>query len=182
VPKRQGPLRETGRRWRENGLIGNIRRVAERIISLRGLCKRLYIKPLDRPVSSVSCSRRAAGNKQSISSLRILSQIPLKMATFAPIPYTYVSTAARCKNTAARSKAALKHCNILDNVQPGKLSGAALDGPQLPTPAVVDSNGGCRSRVQDTGTFYGGSDDDDEDGSDIGADLDADLDIDDALD
>ena len=72
----------------------------------------------------------------------------LEMATFDPISYTYVPTAPRFKSAAARRNPTSKQSSILDKLQRSKLSGAALEDPQLPAQAVADNNGGYRSGIQ----------------------------------
>jgi hypothetical protein len=66
----------------------------------------------------------------------------LEMATFDPIPYTYVPTAPRFKSTKAPYNRTPKQVNILDKIQRIKASGATLS--TLRPPAVVAAANGSR--------------------------------------
>ena len=61
------------------------------------------------------------------------------MATFDPIPYTYVPTALRFKSTKTPYNRAPKQVSILDKIQRIKASGAALGMPRPPA-AVAAAN------------------------------------------
>ena len=64
----------------------------------------------------------------------------LGMATFNPIPYTYVPTASRLKNTKAPHNRPPKQVSILDKIQHIKVSGTVLG-----TPAAVAAANGSRN-------------------------------------
>jgi hypothetical protein len=68
----------------------------------------------------------------------------LEMATFDPIPYTYVPTALRFKSTKAPYNRTPKQVSVLDKIQRIKASSAALGTPQPPAAvaAVNESNDG----------------------------------------
>ena len=61
------------------------------------------------------------------------------MATFDPIPYTYVPTAPRFKSTKAPYNRTPKQVSILDKIQRIKASGATL-GISRPPAAVAAAN------------------------------------------
>jgi hypothetical protein len=61
------------------------------------------------------------------------------MATFDPIPYTYVPTAPRFKSTKAPYNRTPKQVSILDKIQRIKASGATL-GTLWPPAAVAAAN------------------------------------------
>ncbi|KAI9779869.1 MAG: hypothetical protein M1839_007182 [Geoglossum umbratile] len=95
------------------------------------------------------------------------------MATFDPIPYTYVPTAPRFKSTKAPYNRTPKQISILDKIQRIKASGSALGTPRLPA-AVAAANDSRNDRpgVRKTSTVYGGNDkeeeeDDDDDDNDL---------------
>ncbi|KAI9775082.1 MAG: hypothetical protein M1839_001474 [Geoglossum umbratile] len=85
------------------------------------------------------------------------------MATFDPIPYTYVPTAPRFKSTKAPYNRNPKQVSILDKIQHIKASGAALGMPRPPV-AANDRNDG--PGIRKTSTVYSGNDEEDEDDDD----------------
>ena len=62
------------------------------------------------------------------------------MATFDPIPYTYVPTALRFKSTKAPYNLTPKQVSILDKIQRIKASSAALDTPRPPAAVAAANN------------------------------------------
>jgi hypothetical protein len=63
------------------------------------------------------------------------------MATFDPIPYTYIPTAPRSKSTKAPYNRAPKQVSILDKIQRIKASGAALGTPRPPAAVAAADDG-----------------------------------------
>jgi hypothetical protein len=68
------------------------------------------------------------------------------MATFDPIPYTYVPTVPRFKSTKAPYNYASKQVSILDKIQHIKASGAAL-GMLQPSAAVAAADDSRNDRT-----------------------------------
>jgi hypothetical protein len=74
-------------------------------------------EPFDFPVSAILLqSNCTASSKPRISLTTPNHFHALEMATFAPIPYTYVPTAPRSKSAATCSKPAPKPVSILDKI------------------------------------------------------------------
>ena len=113
-----------------------------------------YINPLISP-SAIFFVVQLCSQQQAENFLNTFNHFHvLKMATFAlssytfiPPSYTYVPTAPRSKGTAARGKPA---SGIPNKLHRSKLSGPALDGPQLlaTATAAADNDGGYRSGIQ----------------------------------
>ncbi|KAI9770373.1 MAG: hypothetical protein M1839_003215 [Geoglossum umbratile] len=82
------------------------------------------------------------------------------MATFDPIPYTYVPTAPRFKSTKAPYNRTPKQVSILDKIQRIKASGAALGMPRPPVVANDSRNDG--PGIRKTSTIYSGNDKEEE--------------------
>ncbi|KAI9760293.1 MAG: hypothetical protein M1840_002570 [Geoglossum simile] len=81
------------------------------------------------------------------------------MATFDPIPYTYVPTAPRFKSTKAPYNRTLKQVSILDKIQRIKVSGATLSMPRLPaTVAAANDSRNDEPGIRKTSTIYSGND------------------------
>ncbi|KAI9769831.1 MAG: hypothetical protein M1840_003825 [Geoglossum simile] len=89
------------------------------------------------------------------------------MATFDPIPYTYVPTALRFESTKAPYNRTPKQVSVLDKIQRIKASSAALGTPR-PLAAVAAANESRNDGpgIRKTSTVYGGNDDGDDDDDD----------------
>ncbi|KAH0565140.1 hypothetical protein GP486_001473 [Trichoglossum hirsutum] len=89
------------------------------------------------------------------------------MATFDPIPYTYVPTAPRPKSTKALYNRAPRRVSILDKIQCIKASCAPPSTPRPPLAVVIDDDSrNDRPGIRKTGTVYDGNDKEDDDDDD----------------